>query len=171
MWHWPRGAPAWHNAFGHLRVTGQGVRPFRRLIVVIDGPNPSFDYYIGSRLEQQPDLPATVLDLSDDPAALDPSLFDAALVLFCRYVSGRWLDVLRRARSRLAGVALFLDDDLPALCRDRSVPLASRARLFVKGPLHWPRLAGLLDAVIVSTSVLAERLRQTPALVWPARAG
>src|SRR5271165_6564620 len=86
----------WRNAFTDLRVTGSNIGPFRHLIVVIDGANPSFDYYIGSRLEKQPDLPTTLLDLSDDPASLDPSLFDAALVLFCRYLSARWLTFVRR---------------------------------------------------------------------------
>lgn len=166
-----RAMSAWRIAFPRLGQSGAPSRPFRRLIVVIDGPNSSFDYYIGSRLELQPDVPATVLQLSADPASVDPGLFEAGLVLFCRYVSARWLSFLRHIGPRLAGTALFLDDDLPALCRDRGVPLLSRARLFLKATRHWPRLAGLLDLVIVSTPVLAGRLGNADAAVGSLRRG
>ena len=147
------------------------MHPFRRLIVIIDGPNPSFSYYFASRLERQPEVPAHIFNLADTPAHIEPSVFDGALVVFCRYANTRWLHFLHGIRIHLAGVALFLDDDIPALCRDRTVPLPSRLRLWWKGPSQWPRLTPLLGRIIVSTPMLAERFAEAAPLILPPIAG
>lgn len=139
---------------------GPPIRPFVRVIAVIDGANPSFDYYLAPRLAACGGLEVRTAMLRTGPGQLPAAQFDDALVLFCRYATPRWLAQLERLGGRVAGVALFLDDDLAALSRDPGVPRLARVRYWWHGTCHWKRLGRLAGTLLVSTPALAQRYRQ-----------
>src|SRR5688572_19225854 len=104
-------------------------RPHDAVLVIQRGPNPSTDYYLRPRLEREA-VPWAVADLDGRPSD-QPLLREAQslLVVICRYVSGPWLDALGAARPRLARVALFIDDDLPAMIADQSLAASVRGKV------------------------------------------
>ena len=153
-----------------LRARGFVARPFSRVIAVVDGPNPSFDYYLAPRFGPQgPDL--VMAELRARPSRVAAELFEDALLLFCRYVTPDWLQAIESCRG-IAGVALFIDDDLCALAADGEVPAKHRLRYWWHGQAQWSRLARKLDLLLVSTPELARRHapalpRELPALASP----
>jgi hypothetical protein len=155
-------APAPLTARGHLR------RPATSIIVVTEGPSPSFDYYLAPRIAQS-QLPVTTARLADDPAALLRVASSGALIIFCRYVTAAWIAALDD--PRLAGAALFLDDDIAALIDDASVPLPYRLRLWQKHQRHVPALSRALDLLWVSTLALAARFPGAAPVVLPPQPG
>lgn len=148
---------------------GRPGRPAERILVVAAGANPTLDYYITPRLAAPVNArPARVAALHDDAEALLAGPHGAdAQILICRYVTSRWLAAIERHRRRIAGVTLFLDDDIAAVARDPSAPLAYRWRLWTRYLRHRDRLAPLLDATLASTPALAERLALAATTVVP----
>lgn len=143
--------------FAPLAASGRLRQPVRRIVAVIDGPNPSFDYYLAPRLAQ-PGMPRhTVFDVSSPPPDFSAPEYAGTLMLFCRYMSGAWLRAAAAARGNLAGVALFLDDDIDALFAEVSVPLRYRLHLFRRALAHRHRLSGLLDLLFVANPAIAAR--------------
>ena len=129
------------------------------ILVLQRGENASTDYYLRPRLDGA-GVRTEICDLSDDPAAstlLGPGGAKALMVVFCRYASPAWLDALERARGRLARVALFMDDDLPAMMRAREIPASARGKVALHFAAHVDRLSGLCSELWVSTEALAAR--------------
>jgi hypothetical protein len=155
------------GGISRLNAGGSLPRPFRRIIAVVDGPNPSFDYYLAPRLRLCPGLEVMRAELREGPGRIAPAAFDGALLLFCRYITPAWVRLLQARRENIAAVALFLDDNLEALVHDRGVPLISRLRYHWCGTAHWPRLSPSLDLVLVSTSELARVHASARPLVLP----
>jgi hypothetical protein len=129
------------------------------ILVLQRGENPTSDYYLRPRLEHAK-IPVCVADLDaspDDCALLAAEGPDALMVILCRYGAESWLDALSARRERLARVAFFMDDDLPAMVRDRSLPATARG----KAALHFARQAEAIGRIAsevwVSTPALAER--------------
>lgn len=121
------------------------------------GPNPSFDYYLAPRLAAG-GLPFEVRDIGQASSmGADPETWSGTLVLFCRYLSSDWLDALERNGDRIAGVALFLDDDIDALFSDWTVPNWYRLRLYAHHLRHRARLRGHLDLLFVANPLIASR--------------
>ncbi len=132
-------------------------RPHDAVLALQRGPNPSTDYYLRPRLERET-VPWAVADL--DSRAQEQALLkdaQALLVVICRYVSGTWLDALEAARPRIARVALFMDDDLPAMIADDTLPASVRGKVAEHFGRHVERLDGLVSEVWLSTAALAER--------------
>ncbi len=130
--------------------------PPRRLLVLVKGENPTFSYYLENRLRLPESLPWMVRSIDTDPLDdIDP---DGLLVLVCRYIGRRQLRWLEVHRESLAGVALFIDDDIAALVAGRDGSLAYRAYLAYFGLLPLRRLNRLLSGVWVSTPPLQRRL-------------
>jgi hypothetical protein len=144
------------RTFPPLVASGRLRGPVRVIVAVIDGPNPSYDYYLAPRLARL-GIPARVLDLSARPPDLSATEFAGALVLFCRYMSGSWLRAVAANRAYLSGTALFLDDDLDALFADASVPLRYRFHLYRRALAHRRRLGAVLDLLYASNPAIAAR--------------
>ncbi|MBS7544286.1 hypothetical protein [Ancylobacter oerskovii] len=143
-------------------VAGKG-SPRRRVMVLVRGANPSCDYYLVSRLARM-DVGVEVID-TRSRAPADVTL-DGALVIICRYLPWRWLRALRAAR--LAGLAAFVDDDYPAMLRDRQLPLGYRALVALQGLLPLRLLASRQLRLWVSTPTLARRFAAwDPAVIDP----
>jgi hypothetical protein len=150
-----------------LTTTGKAPRPFARIIAVMIRPNPTYDYYIAPRLRSFPGLETVICYLSPDKSRLPDAIFKDALILFIRYTSSAWLDLIERYQGLVAGTALLLDDDLASPARESGLPLHWRWRFFRNGVMHWPRLGRLLDRVFVSTPSLLSRLPQLGARLLP----
>ena len=129
------------------------------ILVLQRGENASTDYYLRSRLAGSPTR-VEIADLKSSPdscALLQDLGFEALLVIVCRYASRPWLDALQASRARLARVAYFLDDDLPAIIRDTSLPHAVRSKVALHYGEHVDQLGALASEVWVSSAVLADR--------------
>jgi len=143
-------------------------RPIRRVAVVVGSENPSFDYYFGSRFALHPGPPARRYALSATPATLAGISWRDTLLVFCRYVSKAWLEVARANRDALAGVALFVDDDIEAMVRAPELSWHYRLMLRRRAISPWRRLVPMLDRLWVSTPRLAERWQaMSPRLLPP----
>jgi glycosyltransferase involved in cell wall biosynthesis len=80
------------------------------VVVIEHGRMPSTDYFVVPHVTR-PGLPVSVFNSTRggvDTSALSPG----ALVVFVRYIDARWAEAVRAAREHLAGVVLFMDDDL-----------------------------------------------------------
>lgn len=129
-----------------------GDRAIEAVLVLQHGPNPSTDHYLRPRLPLG--LPCHVIDLSDDPTSWTVLRSNhALLIVICRYVTPRWLDALERVSPER--VAVFVDDDLPAMIRDVSLPGSVRGKVASLYGRHAQRLSALATDVWVSTPALA----------------
>lgn len=144
---------------GVIRFQYPEIRPLHprtgcasRIVVLISGRNPTFDYYIKPRLGN---LPSLVIDISDS-SALDEPLFPGDYVLVCRYLSWRWA---RRLASTpgLLGIGLMFDDDYVAFLADRTVPLAYRFYVAKRTVFPFRMVARNVTDVFVSTPLLQKR--------------
>lgn len=135
------------------------------VLVLAERETPSVAYYFRSRaaapaLGEPPIMVATGDNLVEIP--------DGCLAVLCRGASPAWLDRLIAARGRLAGVALFLDDDIGRCLDDPGLPHDYALRLARQYVEAAPRLALLVDRIWVSTPALAARLAALgPAVVPP----
>jgi len=147
------------GASGHLR------RPIKQVAVFGRIPNPTFDYYLASRLQENGMPPFQVVDIRDDSKpALEP---DGVFVVICRYASPSVLCWIEHNAMRLSGVGLFVDDDIPAVVTGRDADFLYRLFLWYRA--LWPlgRLNRHLDIVWASTPHLASRLGEAKAVVLP----
>ncbi len=144
-------------------------RPHDAILVLQRGENASTDYYLTPRLEGAE--PSEVADIQSSPSRSRLLCTDSSRALFvilCRYVTPAWLNALEAVRDRLARGAFFMDDDLPGMMRDVSLPLAARGKVARYFGDHVERLEGLVSEVWVSTTVLAERYPEAhPAVIGP----
>jgi hypothetical protein len=128
----------------------------RSLAIVTAGQNPSFDYYLAPRLALHESPPVLRFDLAASRRVRESADWQGVFLLFCRYFSDGWLRTARAHAGELAGLGLFIDDDMEALAADRTNRWRYRWKLRRQGLNLWPRLTPLLDALWVSTPPLAE---------------
>jgi hypothetical protein len=142
-------------------------RPHDAVLVLQRGANASTDYYLRPRLERET-APWTIADLSPHPD-VPPRLpdGDSLFIVLCRYVTTPWLDLLQSNRFRLARVALFMDDDLPAMIADERLPASVRGKVADNFGRHVGRLDGLVSEVWLSTPALKKRYPARATLVPP----
>jgi glycosyltransferase involved in cell wall biosynthesis len=127
--------------------------------VLQSGANPSVDYFLRPGLEAASfNLPWILVDLDTAPSTVGMLDHEDVLVIICRYVTRPWLEAIEQRRARLKGVVLFIDDDLPAMTRDRSLPAATRGRILRDHVRHADRLSALASALWVTSPLLAAPL-------------
>lgn len=126
----------------------------RRLLVLCNGPNPTFSYYLEERLRRTP-LPTDIRNLNESLDDVDP---EGVFVIVCRYIRPRQLLWLLRHRTRLAGISLLIDDDIPATVADKGGTFAYKAYLTAMGIAPIPILNQVLSDIWVSTPHLARTL-------------
>lgn len=128
--------------------------PIQRLLVLTNGHNPTFTYYLEERLATAP-FATHVRNLNDGLSDIDP---EGLFVIVCRYMRLRQLFWLYKHRRRLAGSSLFIDDDIAATVTDGGGTLAYKIYLTALGLVPLPILNRLLSEIWVSTPALAETL-------------
>jgi hypothetical protein len=142
---------------GEAKTTVRRGGAVRRLAIVTAGENPSFDYYLAPRLALHAAPPVIPFDLAASRRVRERADWQGVFLLFCRYLSEGWLRTALTHAGELAGLGLFIDDDMEALAADRTNRWRYRWKLRRQGLDLWPRLTPVLDALWVSTSPLAER--------------
>lgn len=157
----------WISSLGfqyeRIRLTATPAYPVRRVVVLVRGANPSFDYYLAPRLKG---LSHEVVDITKEPS--DLQLREGDFVLVCRYMSARWNKRLRVAKG-LAGFGFFFDDDYAAFVTDPAIPLAYRLDVAYHGLYPLVRAAPKLTHLFVSTPLLRERFSAAdPIVLQPA---
>lgn len=145
----------------------RGAAQVRRVLVLSTPANPTFSYYLEDRLADLP-VPVTVRSLDENLAGIDPS---GTFVILCRYVRPGQLLWLRQHRRVLAGIGLFVDDDIASTVVSGDGPLDYRTYLFGMGVLPLVVLNGLLTHLWTSTEALAAALDRNglAAVVLPPR--
>ena len=139
------------------------------ILVLQRGENASTDYYLRARLEQGA-LPYVIADLDADPEdcpLLQPGSSRALMAIFCRYGAESWLGALAARRERLSRVVFFMDDDLPAMMRDASLPRSARGKVALHYGAQVEALGRIASEAWVSTPVLAARYPDAHAAVLP----
>src|SRR5664280_1101524 len=140
-------------------------RPIKRIIVFVRLPSPTFDYFLASRISAAGMPAADIVDIAGDGLPdLDPH---DAFVIFCRYANHASLNWIKRNANLLAGVGLFIDDDLAAWLTSPGVPVGYRIYLAHNGV--WPlyRLNRYLDCIWTSTAALARLIGEEHVTVLP----
>ncbi|WP_312608834.1 hypothetical protein [Agrobacterium pusense] len=141
--------------------------PIRRLLILSNGPNPTFTYYLAERLKYTPFV-ADVRGVGDGLTDIDP---DRLFVILCRYAGLRQLFWLFRNRRALSGISLLIDDDIAATVVSKGGTLAYKAYLTALGIAPLFLLNHILSEIWVSTPALAERLgrskRNSPIILPP----
>lgn len=135
----------------------------RSIVVFRQGENPSFSYFLEERLHfYNVRIPVNVRCLDHDIADINP---EGCFVIICRYLGWRQLNWIERHAAQLAGVGMFIDDDVSAIVLDPDTPLPYRVKL---ARLHlWPlrRLNAHLDIVWAPTPALVGVLESNGAVV------
>ncbi|TXI01869.1 MAG: hypothetical protein E6Q76_16465 [Rhizobium sp.] len=130
-------------------------RPAKRLLILSRHPNPSVSYYLDERTKTLGDIPVIMKGL-DDP--LDGIESDGLFVIICRYIKQGQIRWLERERSRLAGVAYFVDDDIAAVVAGNEASWLYKFRLLTLAVRPLPRINRLLTNIWTSTETLADSL-------------
>ena len=128
--------------------------PIKRLLVLCNGSNPTFTYYLEERLNRDK-FPFDVRYLQDPISGTDP---EGVFVIICRYIGPRQLLWLLRNRRRLAGVSLLVDDDIAATVAGKGGTFWYKIYLCALGIAPLPLLNRILSDVWVSTPQLAEAI-------------
>lgn len=155
------------NWLPRFALPAAGGQDPERVLVLIDGPNPSFDYYLAPRLQATSGQnKVEIIDTrTADPAIVDPA---GAFVVLCRFLPRRWQVWLQGHEKAVAGIGLFLDDDLPALVRDHESPFFYRMRVASRGLGAWGYLSRRLNVLWVSTPHLARMFSAaSPTVIGP----
>jgi len=125
-------------------------------VVVIENRRmPSTDYFVMPHVARF-GVPVTVV------AGTEP-LFDAqvlapgSLVVFVRYIESRWAQAVSAVRDQLAGVALFMDDDLLDWGALSGLPMRYRYKIWRLTLRRKKWLQGMKAGLWVSTEYLATK--------------
>lgn len=128
-----------------------------RILILHKGHNASLDYYLKARIAAL-GIPHEARCIDRD--RLDDVDTDGLLVIICRYVRPSHVRWIGRHRRRLAGVAYFVDDDIPALLCERKAELGYRFYLAYFACLPMLMLNGTLTHLWVSTEGLARAMNE-----------
>ncbi|MEF0939158.1 hypothetical protein [Rhizobium sp. BR 362] len=125
------------------------------MLILSRYPNPSVSYYLDERTKALADVPIIRKGLDD---GLDDVDCDGLFVIICRYIKGPQLRWLERRRENLAGVAYFVDDDIPAMIAGDEASWLYKFRLLNSAIRPLPQLNRLLTHLWTSTEHLAGTL-------------
>lgn len=134
------------------------------VFLVEEQPNPSTDYFVlpacaaaGARVHR--------FCFGELPA---PDALRGAMVVFVRYLPPAWMQLVERLRSELAGVVLFMDDDLLDPRAAVGMPWRYRLKLYRLAARHTGWLRQQQVALWVSSNWLASKYHAwAPRLVLP----
>lgn len=148
-------------------ANGKLQREVTRIVVFGRHPNPTSDYYFAARLSASGMPEHQFADIrGGDFRSVNP---DGAFIILCRYTSLATIRWLKLNQHKLAGVGLFLDDDIRAVVTGRDADISYRFFLFFRALLPLPMLNKHLDVVWASTPELADKLKgATPIILPPA---
>lgn len=124
-------------------------------VVFSEGPTASADYFLFPYLERLGYRTALV-DSRVEPSGHFP-VEGCRLVVVSRYVSTRWLSVLKQLRRQGTTLVYFMDDDLFDLRVLQGLPWGYRWKIFNRAYLHRRQLLKVCSEFWVSTPYLADK--------------
>lgn len=125
------------------------------MLILSKHPNPTFSYYLEERISATAAATAIVRDIREGLDDIDPH---GLFVVICRYIRPRQLKWLETHRSRLAGIAYFVDDDIAAIIAGHEARWYYKWKLIRTALMPQRRLNPLLTDVWASTRSLAAAL-------------
>lgn len=159
-----RGVEGWLPEIGARQWRMNGT--IREILVFARLPNPTYDYYLKARLAAPGMPPFRVVDIHD------PSLMhveaEGRFVLICRYANRKVVEWINGNRNKLAGVGLFVDDDLKAVVTGAEARPGYRIFLYVRGLAPLRRLNRHLSVVWTATDALAGAVGDNAMVMPPA---
>lgn len=135
--------------------------PIKRVLVLSNGPNPTFTYYLEERLNRT----RFPVDIRYPKDTLPPNYPDGVFVIICRYIRPWQLIWLLKNRGRLAGVSLLVDDDIAATVAGKGGTIWYKIYLCASGVAPLPILNRVLSDIWVSTPELAKAIGRSRARV------
>lgn len=138
----------------------------REILVLARLPNPTYDYYLKARLAAPGMPPFRVIDIHDPSLAHVEA--EGRFVLICRYANRKAVEWINANRHTLAGVGLFVDDDLKAVITGAEAKLGYRLFLYVRGLAPLRRLNRHLSFVWTATDALAGTVGEHAMVMPPA---
>ena len=133
-----------------LAAEGRRLKPVQKILVLCEGPNPTFSYYLGERLKAL----SIPFDVHFPDKGLGSVVPDGLFVVIVRYIRPRSLFWLITNRNRLSGIALLVDDDIAATCVAPDVDPLYRLHIARLGLLPLPFLNRVLTHLWISTPAL-----------------
>ncbi len=125
------------------------------VVVVEHGRMPSTDYFVRPHVAKF-GVPLRVID-SATQGADDAALAPGALVVFVRYIAPEWARAVRAAGGRLAGVVLFMDDELLDWGALAGLPMRYRYKIWRMTLRHKKWLQEMEAELWVSTKYLVNK--------------
>lgn len=153
--------------FDLFKPNARYMEPVRRTIVLAHGSLPTTDFYLGARLASLQGVPTRRIDTAREQAAAG-AFGPGDFVIIVRHAPPAWLRALSANQQQLAGVALLLDDDIPAALHSAELPLLYALKIVWRYARARRALARLCSAVWVSTPYLKEKYAHAnPRLLTP----
>jgi glycosyltransferase involved in cell wall biosynthesis len=137
----------------------------REVLVLAPGRIPTVDLYFRERLKAlfgEAVRYVDVLKISPHEVTLGRDL----LVVVVRHAPLGWLRWLEGQPSRIAGVAFFMDDDIPGAAGASELPLRYGVKTAWRYALNRRILGRLCSDIWVSTSTLAGRYSRSSPKLW-----
>jgi hypothetical protein len=148
-----------------MGANGSGSRPVT-VTVIEHGRMPSTDYFVRPHVAQF-GVPVRVIDSATQQAD-EGALGADALIVFVRYIAPEWARAVRAVRKRLAGVVLFMDDDLLDSGALVGLPMRYRYKIWRLTLRHKKWLEDIDARLWVSNEYLAGKYSAFDPLVIPA---
>ena len=132
--------------------------------MVEESANPSSDYFVLPYLQAQ----GFVVERRQFPDLPEPSQLRGVEILFVRYVPTGWRRLVASCRGEIAGVHLFMDDDLFSWPSFARMPLRYQWKLLSLSWRHRSWLRSMGARLLVSTPYLQQRYAEwQPQLLAP----
>lgn len=140
-------------------------RPVREVLVLAPGLIPTVDLYFRDRLKALFGQRVQYVDVLKT-CPHEVNLGRDLLVVVVRHAPLGWLRWLEGQQFRFAGVAFFMDDDIPGAAEASELPLRYGVKTAWRYALSHRILGRLCSEVWVSTPTLAGRYARSSPKLW-----
>lgn len=147
---------------------GQTRAYYSHALVLAPSPSPTLDYYFSHVTDKVPSRSIETCYASG-PCAQRLKIQPGTWVVIFRHAHPSWLHMILSGREKLSRLTWFLDDDIPAMLRQRSLPALYVWKSVVRYLRVKALLAGRGTDYAFSTAELASRFPNVPREVWVPR--
>lgn len=155
-----------HNSA--LVPPGHSRAGYNHALVLAPSPSPTLEYYSSHVADKVPSGNIETCYASR-PCVKRPKLQPGTWVVIFRHAHPSWLRFILSRREELSRVTWFLDDDIPAMLWQRSLPTVYVWKSYVRYLHVKVLLAGRGTDYAFSTEELASRFPNLPREVWSPR--
>jgi hypothetical protein len=138
----------------------------RRVIILSPAPSPTLHYYLRNVTDRAPQADIQILNASL-PCTSPLHLEAGTWAVIFRHAHPSWLDELHRQSEKLTRATWFIDDNIPEVTKERTLPRVYAWKTFGRYLRIKRRLQKLVTDAAFSTPELAARHAATTSSVWP----